>query len=378
MGYFFGNWRFWAGVLVSVVALGLLVLLVDRRELAEALLTANYWYLAPAIALYFLGQWFRALRWQYLLAPITRVSAGRLYPVIIIGYMANNVLPARLGELVRAVYLSQREKEVSVPASIATLSVERLYDGLTLLAMGAVAAPILLAAGLFSEASLAYQSTAVILMVGVIGSFVVALLALTALATSRRAVDWLIAATAILPARFRSMAVEVVHGFVEGLATLNSPRKHAILFLGSLPVWLAEAGVYLIVAYSFNLDAWFGSFWLLAAAILLVTVTSNLVTAVPASIGGIGPFEVVAQQTLVALGIGAAAAAAYTVAVHLIALWLPVNIAGLALLFWHNLSLRRLTALPETETESTSDAGAASIAGQPRAGQSRPGAAQDD
>ena len=378
MGYFFGNWRFWAGVLVSVVALGLLVLLVDRRELAEALLTANYWYLAPAIALYFLGQWFRALRWQYLLVPITRVSAARLYPVIIIGYMANNVLPARLGELVRAVYLSQREKEVSVPASIATLSVERLYDGLTLLAMGAVAAPILLAAGLFSEASLAYQSTAVILMVGVIGSFVVALLALTALATSRRAVDWLIAATAILPARFRSMAVEVAHGFVEGLATLNSPRKHAILFLGSLPVWLAEAGVYLIVAYSFNLDAWFGSFWLLAAAILLVTVTSNLVTAVPASIGGIGPFEVVAQQTLVALGIGAAAAAAYTVAVHLIALWLPVNIAGLALLFWHNLSLRRLTALPETGTESTSDAGAASIAGQPRAGQPRRGAAQDD
>ena len=56
--------------------------------------------------------------------------------MIIIGYMANNVLPARLGELVRAVYLSQREKEVSVPASIATLSVERLYDGLTLLAMG--------------------------------------------------------------------------------------------------------------------------------------------------------------------------------------------------------------------------------------------------
>ena len=378
MGYFFGNWRFWAGVLVSVVALGLLVLLVDRRELAHALLSANYWYLVPAIVLYFIGQWFRALRWQYLLAPVSRISARRLYPVIIIGYMANNVLPARLGELVRAVYLSQREKEVSVPASIATLSVERLYDGLTLLAMGAVAAPILLAAGLFSEASLAYQSTAVILMVGVIGSFVVALLALTALATSRRAVDWLIAATAILPARFRSMAVEVAHGFVEGLATLNSPRKHAILFLGSLPVWLAEAGVYLIVAYSFNLDAWFGSFWLLAAAILLVTVTSNLVTAVPASIGGIGPFEVVAQQTLVALGIGAAAAAAYTVAVHLIALWLPVNIAGLALLFWHNLSLRRLTALPETGTESTSDAGAASIAGQPRAGQPRRGAAQDD
>jgi uncharacterized protein (TIRG00374 family) len=355
VGYFLGNWRFWAGVLVSVVALGLLVLLVDRRELLEALLSANYLYLAPAIVLYFIGQWFRALRWQFLLAPISAIPARRLYPVIIIGYMANNVLPARLGELVRAVYLAQREEEVSVPTSIATLSVERLYDGLTLLAIGAVAAPILLAAGLFNAASLAYQSTAVVLMIGVIGSFVSALLILTALATSRRAVEWLIAVTGILPTRFRSIAVEVIHGFVEGLATLNSPRKHAILFLGSLPVWLAEAGVYLIVAYSFNLDAWFDSFWLLAAAILLVTVTSNLITAVPASIGGIGPFEVVAQQTLVALGIGAAAAAAYSVAVHLVALWLPVNIAGVLLLLWHNLSLRRLTALPEADVEREPD-----------------------
>ena len=205
-------------------------------------------------------------------------------------------------------------------------------------------------------------------MIAVVGSFVVALVALTALATSRRAVDWLIAATVILPARFRTMAVEVIHGFVEGLAALNSPRKHAILFLGSLPVWLAEAGVYLIVAYSFSLDAWFDSFWLLAAAVLLVTVTSNLITAVPASIGGIGPFEVVAQQTLVALGIGAAAAAAYTVAVHLVALWLPVNIAGVVLLLWHNLSLRRLTALPETDAEQGPADTVTPVAGQPRAG----------
>ena len=160
---------------------------------------------------------------------------------------------------------------------------------------------------------------------------------------------------------------------MEGLAALNSPKKHAILFLGSLPVWLAEAGVYLIVAYSFSLDTWFDSFWLLAAAVLLVTVTSNLITAVPASIGGIGPFEIVAQQTLVALGIGAAAAAAYTVAVHLVALWLPVNIAGVLLLFWHNLSLRRLTALPETESERESDDGAPPVTGQPRVG-----AVQDD
>ena len=353
MTYFLGNWRFWAGALVSVITLALLVLLVDRRELWHALRTANYLYLAPAIVLYFVGQWFRALRWRYLLSPIAPISVGRLYPVIIIGYMANNVLPARLGELVRAVYLAQREREVSVPASIATLSVERLYDGLTLLALGAVAAPLLLAAGLFSDASRAYQSTAIILMVGVVASFAAALVILTALACSRRTVNWFISLTTLLPARFRPLASEVIAGFVEGLATLNSPRKHAALFVSSLPVWIAEAGVYLIVAYSFNLDAYFASFWLLALAVALVTVTSNLITAIPASIGGIGAFEVVAQQTLVGLGVGAATAASYSVAVHLLALWLPVNLAGLALLLWHNVSLRGLATLPETKTAET-------------------------
>lgn len=358
MTYFLGNWRFWAGVLVSVAMLALLVLLTDLRELARALREANYLYIAPAVAVYFIGQYFRAARWQYMLSPIARIPVGRLFVVVNIGYMANNVLPARLGEVVRAVLLAQREQEVSVPSSIATLSVERLYDGLTLLAIAAVVAPILLLAGLFDAASVGYRNTAIVLAVGMVFSFALALVVFTALATSRRAVEWLLRLTAILPARFRPLAGEIIVGFVGGLGTLNSPRKHAILFASSLPVWFAEFCVYLIVAYSFNLEAYFPSFGLLVAAILLTMVTSNLITAIPAAVGGVGPFEVVAQQTLVGLGVGAAAAASYAVVVHLVALWMPVNIAGLLLLWRYNLSLRRLTALPEEEP-ATSTAGEA-------------------
>ena len=61
----------------------------------------------------------------------------------------------------------------------------------------------------------------------------------------------------------------------------------------------------------------------------------------------LGRFEVVAQQTLVGLAVGAATAASYSVAVHLLALWLPVSLAGLVLLLWHNVSLRGLASLPE-------------------------------
>ncbi len=360
MAYFLSSWRFWLGVAVSVITLLVLVLLVDRRELWHALVTANYLYLAPAIIIYFIGQWFRSMRWQFLLSPVANIPVKRLYPVVIIGYMANNVLPARLGELVRALLLSQREPAVSAPASLATLSVERLYDGLTLLTIGAVAAPVLLAAGLFDGASASYRTTAALLAVGVMLSFVVALAGFTALAVSQRAVNGLITFTRILPGRFRPLAAEIIRGFVEGLGTLNSPRKHVTLFLISLPVWLAEAGVYLILAYSFDLHTYFPSFWLLGLAVLLVMVTSNLVTAIPASVGGIGPFEVVAQQTLVGLGIGAAAAASYSVAVHLVALWLPVNLVGVALLLRLNLSLRGLTTLPDSSSPDSSSATVAS------------------
>ena len=360
MGFLLGSWRFWAGVAVSVITLAVLVLLVDRRELWHALATANYLYLAPAIVIYFIGQWFRSMRWQFLLSPVANIPVKRLYPVVIIGYMANNVLPARLGELVRALLLSQREPAVSAPASLATLSVERLYDGLTLLTIGAVAAPVLLAAGLFDGASASYRTTAALLAVGVMLSFVVALAGFTALAVSQRAVNGLITGTRILPGRFRPLAAEIIRGFVEGLGTLNSPRKHVTLFLISLPVWLAEAGVYLILAYSFDLHTYFPSFWLLVLAVLLVMVTSNLITAIPASVGGIGPFEVVAQQTLVGLGIGAAAAASYSVAVHLVALWLPVNLVGVALLLRLNLSLRGLTTLPDSSSPDSSSATVAS------------------
>ena len=375
------NWRFWAGIVVSGALLALLLVTVDREQLAAALESANYWYLAPAIALYFVGQWARAWRWRYLLAPVAPVPVGRLFVVINIGYMANNVLPFRLGELVRALYLSQREKAVSAPASIATLSVERLYDGLTLLAIAAVATPVLLAAGLFDAASLTYRTGAILLTAGMVGSFAAALAVLTALSVSRRAADGLLTLTRILPPRFRPLAAAALRGFMDGLGALNSPRKHAALFLCSLPVWLAEGGVYLILAYSFRLDDYFPSFGLLLAAMLLVMVTSNLITAIPATVGGIGSFEAVATLTLIGMGFTGeterALATAYPIAVHLLALWLPVNIVGLAFLLWHNVSLRGLTTLPAPAASPSPSPSPAPATTPPPAATPNPSATDD-
>ena len=127
------NWRFLIGLGVSLLLLLVLIYQVDLSEVDDALAKVNYkLYLAPSIALYFVAVYFRAVRWRYLLSPMKVLPVGRLYPVVVIGYMANNLLPARLGELVRAYYLARREP-INASSALGTVAVERVYDGMTLL-----------------------------------------------------------------------------------------------------------------------------------------------------------------------------------------------------------------------------------------------------
>ena len=326
-----------------------LVLQVGLDKIWTALSEANYYFVIPAIALYFVAVYFRAIRWRYLLSPLGSISWDRLYPVVVIGYMANNVLPARLGELVRAYYLARREP-VGASAALATLAVERVYDGLTLLVFGAVSGLVLLLLGEFGSGSDISPALAIVLATLTVLVFLAALVFLTLLTISPRVVEALDRSLGIIPARIRPKARELYHTFVQGLSILNSPRRHLGLFVRSVPVWLMETGVYLIIGYSFGIDALFSSIWVLILVVLLVTATSNLATSVPSFIGGIGPFEVVAFQTLLALGVGDDLAVSYALVVHLVALWLPVNLLGLAMMWRQHLSLRQLVATPPVPT----------------------------
>ena len=350
---FSNRWQFWLGGGVSVVLLLLLLYQVDLGELKDALRDANYFLLAPSIAIYFVAVLFRAVRWRYLLAPMKAIPVRRLYPVVIIGYMANNLLPVRLGEVVRSYYLA-RQEDLNTSSALATIAVERVYDGITLLAFAALAAPWLLLLGEFDGAANVSRTTGTIFLAGAIAAFTGMLAFFTLLGSSASFANRMEGLLRLVPAGPRPKAAGFFRTFVAGLAVLNSPGKHLGLFIYSLPVWLLECSVYLMLAYSFGLDEYFDSVWVLLLVVLLVTATSNLATAVPSAIGGIGPFEIVAQQTLVALGVGASLAGVYSGFVHLVALWLPVNLVGLVLLWRSNLSLRELTGTRRTGGPETS------------------------
>jgi uncharacterized protein (TIRG00374 family) len=132
--------RLFVGVIISAVFIWLALRGLHLPDVWASLRSADYVWLIPSVAVYFLAVGARTWRWDYLLRPIKQIPLRRLFPVVVIGYMGNNVYPFRAGELLRAVVLRQREG-VSVSSSLATIVVERVFDGLVMLLFVFVALP---------------------------------------------------------------------------------------------------------------------------------------------------------------------------------------------------------------------------------------------
>ncbi len=352
--------RFWLGIVVTLGFLFLFLWKVDFGETGRELQDANYAYFIPAIACYFLALSVRSLRWRFLLLHLKPVSIPRLYPVVAIGYMANNMLPLRLGELVRAHFLGEKEG-ISKASVLSTIGVERVLDGLTLLLFAGVVWPFLPWTDVLRNDAGELNGAWVAGSIAVAVVFVAAFVAVFLLAASPRLGNGLVRVVpGLFPKGVRVKVEGLLRLLLDGFGALRSPRALLAICLLSGPVWLMEAATYYIVAISFDLDQPF-------QVILLVTATSNLATAIPSSIGGIGPFEVVAKSTLVAFGVGGEAAAAYAFSVHILALWLPVNLLGLLFLWRENVSLAQIARTRPLELSSELAAGLSTFPGPPGA-----------
>src|ERR1700752_2343939 len=129
-----GRKRIWIGFVVAAACLFFLLRVTDWAALRSAFLRADYRWIVIALPVFLSGYLVRGLRWHHLLAPIQRVPTRGLLPYLVIGFMANNVLPGRVGEFVRP-YLTGKRFGISRTASFATVVLERVFDGLTMLAV---------------------------------------------------------------------------------------------------------------------------------------------------------------------------------------------------------------------------------------------------
>jgi len=339
-----GLLKFWGGVALTLILITLFVLTVDINRMFDALLKANYWFLLPGISLYIIAVLFRTLRWQLLLHHIKPISIWRLYPVVVVGYMANNILPMRLGELVRSYHISTRES-VSKTSALTSIFIERILDALTLLFFIAVSS-ILIPLGELAHAFGEKSGVATWLLIVVFTlPFLITFALLTICSYSFKSTNSLSSViTKYFPPKFKSTAIKLMESFIQGIKPLRSPKTLALLFLVSLPVWLFEVGLFVLVGYSFDLITIYGNLGNLIIVMMLVTATANIGSSIPAAPGGIGLFEIVGRETLVLLPLAAidrSIAAGFVTVVHA-SLLIPMIILGQAFLWKEHLSIRRL------------------------------------
>lgn len=323
------RWQFWLGLLISIIFLWLALRGLRLEQVWDVLKEANYAWLIPGVLVYFLAVWGRAWRWHYLLRPIKKIPTTTLFPVVCIGYMGNNIYPARAGELLRA-YVLKRREDISIATSFATIVIERVFDGVVMLAFVflnlAELARVTGASGFVGD----IRTLAIFGTIAFLG-FLVAFLIMAAYPeTAARFTKWVI--QTIVPQRFRESAQSLADRFLLGLVALRSPRDVLMVFVTSVVIWLFETGKYWFLMQAFPFEV---SFF----ALMLMNGIVNLATTIPSAPGYIGTFDAPGIAVLQAYGVDKALAAGYTLVLH-VALWVPITLLGFYYMIRESLSWR--------------------------------------
>jgi uncharacterized protein (TIRG00374 family) len=311
------RWQFWLGVAISAVLLWWALRSLQLREVWLALQGAQYWWLIPGVAVYMLAVVARTWRWHYLLRPLKSVSVRTMFPIVAIGYMGNNIYPARAGEVLRAYVLRKREG-ISISASLATIIIERAFDGIVMLAFVFLNLPEL--AGLKGDSGFIGDIRTLAIIGAVLFLFAVLLFLLMAVFPEKsiglvsKIID------RIIPTRFREKSRSLVERFHEGLASLRSPKDVLMVLVTSVIIWLLETWKYWFVMHAFSFSV---SFFTL----MLMNGIVNLATTIPSAPGYIGTFDAPGIKVLETYGVPGAVAAGYTLVLHA-ALWLPITLLG--------------------------------------------------
>jgi uncharacterized protein (TIRG00374 family) len=308
------RWQFWLGVLVSAVFLWLALQGLELAEVWRDILGANYLWLIPSVAVYFVGVGVRTWRWDYMLRPLKQVPVLRLFPVVVIGYMGNNIYPFRAGEVLRSYVLRRREK-IPMSASLATVIVERIFDGLVMLVFVFVALP-------FAPIPGDNQTVRFTVIAASIAFFIAMLLFFLLAAMPERFMrlaGWF--GGRILPERIGVPLLDLLERFLTGLESLRSFRNVVMIFFTSVIIWLLETLKYWFVMHAFE------NFNVSFFALMLMNGVVNLATTLPSAPGYVGTFDEPGIEVLKLYGINDNLAGAYTLVLHA-ALWLPITLLG--------------------------------------------------
>jgi uncharacterized protein (TIRG00374 family) len=306
-----GLWMSWTGIALSVVCLALALRGTDLREIGATLATAHLWLALPLLLAHVPFYWVKAVRWRMLLAPVRSTPAAPLLAPMMIGFMGNNLLPARLGELIR-MYLGARFLGVTQSQVLATLVLERLFDfiavlvffGFGVVVLGNVPAALVKAGYVASLVSAAA-------MIGVV-AFVVWTAPMLRLASL---------VTRLLPAALARFVHRQLELLASGMAVLRRPWLLLGIILTSLTQWFIMASCIYISFRAVDVEAPpSASFVVLASTVFGVMV--------PAAPGFFGTLHLSFVLALTPFAVSEPRAMAAAVFYHIIP-YLGVTLSGL-------------------------------------------------
>lgn len=301
-------------MIVSAFFVVLIIYKVDFNKTKEALETANYTYLLLGIALSLMTNIFRSYRWKFVLDPIQKIGIPSLFSGVAIGYMANNLLPARLGEFVRA-YIIGKKEGISKTSTLATIVVERIFDGLTLLFFLVLI-------------SLFFSMPVWVKRVGFIAAvFFLSLSAFLIILMFNKDIGVRLVERGLgfFSSRMGKRASRLSDYFLSGLAIVNHKKDIAIVFLFSVIVWLVEGTTYYVVSLSFDIN-------LPLYVPILTVVIVNLGIMIPSAPGYIGTFEFFCISALALFFVEESTALSFAIVLHAV-LFVPITVIGL-IYFW--------------------------------------------
>ncbi len=311
------------GVAVSALLLYLAARNVRPAEILPLLGQVNYFFLALAGACALLAIWLRAWRWRYLIPDSETMKTGNLFSATMIGFMGNNLLPLRIGDLARA-YIAARKENVTASAVLATVVIERLLDVFAILAMLSV---------IFFHMPLPqWIANGFLIMLALGGAAWLVLLVMKSRANLLCA--WL---APFLPSRYAGQITGLVQSFLQGLAAMKSAKNLIFAMLLSIPIWTVYAfGTYAALkACAVNVP--FSASWVVLAFV-------GIGVSLPSAPGFVGTFQFFTVAALALYAVDQQQAFGFSL-LHHMAQYIPVTLFGWILLIKEQMSLGDLAAI---------------------------------
>jgi uncharacterized protein (TIRG00374 family) len=330
--------KLWLGIAISAFFLFLLFRKIDFAKLGAAFRELDHRYLWPALVLTFVSYFLRAVRWKYLLLPVKSTRMGHLFSSTLIGYMANNLLPARLGEFVRAYSLGQKEG-IGTSAVFASLVVDRLCDGFTVLL-------VLLVTFFTIKLPPGMEQIQQGLVTGGYVTFALYVAVLVFLALLKLRTEFTVQLVSRLihwaSPRLAEQVAKQMRSFISGILIPTKGSQLVAVGASSLFIWATAI---------YPLDLMLRSFGVVLpiTASMFLMVFLVFAVMVPASPGFVGTYHFACVTALSAFNIGSEKALSIALVMHGMSFF-PVIVVGLYCLWRDKLSLKKISA--ENEHES--------------------------